>query len=56
MGRHSFPQDQWRIIRRVIHTTGDFEYAQRIHFSPGAVDCGIEALRNRACIYADTRM
>jgi precorrin-8X/cobalt-precorrin-8 methylmutase len=56
MGRHSFPQDQWRIIRRVIHTTGDFDYAQRIRFSPGAVSCGIEALRNKACIYADTRM
>ncbi len=56
MGQHSFPQDQWRIIRRVIHTTGDFDYAQRIRFTPDAVSCGIEALRNRACIYTDTRM
>ena len=56
MGQHSFPEDQWRIIRRVIHTTGDFDYAQRIRFTPDAVSCGIEALRNRACIYADTRM
>jgi len=56
MGQHSFPQDQWRIIRRVIHTTGDFDYAHRIRFTPDAVSCGIEALRNSACIYADTRM
>jgi precorrin-8X/cobalt-precorrin-8 methylmutase len=56
MGRHSFPQDQWLIVRRVIHTTGDFDYAQRIRFSPDAVSCGVAALRNRACIYADTRM
>jgi precorrin-8X/cobalt-precorrin-8 methylmutase len=56
MGRHSFPQDQWRIIRRVIHTTGDFDYAHRIRFTPDAVSCGIEALRNRARIYTDTRM
>ncbi len=56
MGQHSFPQDQWRIVRRVIHTTGDFDYAQRMRFSPEAVSSGIEALRNRARIYADTRM
>ncbi len=56
MGEHSFPHDQWRIIRRVIHTTGDFDYAQRIRFTPDAVSRGIEAFRNGACIYADTRM
>ncbi len=56
MGQHSFPLDQWQIIRRVIHTTGDFDYAQRIRCTPDAVSCGIEALRRRACIYADTRM
>ena len=56
MGQHSFPLDQWQIIRRVIHTTGDFDYAQRVRFTPDAVSSGIEALRTRACIYADTRM
>lgn len=56
MGAHSFPRDEWRIVRRVIHTTGDFDYAQRIRFGPGAVSRGIEALRGGACIYADTRM
>ncbi len=56
MGEHSFPFDQWRIVRRVIHTTGDFDYAQRIRFTPDAVSCGMEALRAGACIYADTRM
>jgi len=56
MGEHYFPFDHWQIIRRVIHTTGDFDYAQRIRFSPDAVSCGIEALRSGACIYADTRM
>ncbi|MGA2226505.1 MAG: precorrin-8X methylmutase, partial [Syntrophobacteraceae bacterium] len=39
MGEHCFPLDQWRIVRRVIHTTGDFDYAQRIRFSPDAVSC-----------------
>ncbi len=56
MGEHCFPFDHWQIIRRVIHTTGDFDYARRIRFSPDAVSYGIEALRSAACIYADTRM
>ncbi len=56
MGRHSFPTDQWPIIRRVIHTTGDFDYAHRLGFTPDAVSKGIEALKKGAVIYADTRM
>lgn len=56
MGDHAFPHDQWQIVRRVIHTTGDFDYAQRIRFTPDAVSSGIEAIRNGACIFADTRM
>ncbi|MFZ2447161.1 MAG: precorrin-8X methylmutase [Syntrophobacteraceae bacterium] len=56
MGEHGFAPDEWRILRRVIHTTGDFDYAQRIRFSAGALSRGIEALRAGACIYADTRM
>ncbi len=56
MGQHSFPTDQWQIIRRVIHTTGDFDYAQRVHFTPDAVAKGIEALSKGSSIYADTRM
>lgn len=56
MGRHSFPTDQWQIIRRVIHTTGDFDYSHRLRFAPDAIAKGIEALREGACIYTDTRM
>lgn len=56
MGRHSFPPDQWQIIRRVIHTTGDFDYSHRLRFTPDAISRGIEALKKGACIYADTRM
>ena len=56
MGEHCFASDQWRIVRRVIHTTGDFDYAQRIRFTSDAVRRAIEALKGGACIYADTRM
>ncbi len=56
MGPHSFPDDEWQIIRRVIHTTGDFDYANRLRFTPDGVSRGIEALKNGAPIFADTRM
>ena len=56
MGGHCFPGNQWPIVRRVIHTTGDFDYARRIRFSPDAVSLGIEALKGGSRIYADTRM
>lgn len=56
MGEHCFPMDQWQILRRVIHTTGDFDFAQRIRFSQSAVASAMKALRGGARIYADTRM
>ncbi len=56
MGQHNFPEDQWRIVRRVIHTTGDFEHADRIRIHPMAVASGIDALGSGKSIIADTRM
>lgn len=43
-------------VKRVIHTTADFEYADSLVFSPGAVDKALEALKNGACIVTDTNM
>jgi precorrin-8X/cobalt-precorrin-8 methylmutase len=56
MGAHGFPGEQWQIVRRVIHTTGDFDYAQRMRFGAGAVESGTSALRRGARIFTDTRM
>jgi precorrin-8X/cobalt-precorrin-8 methylmutase len=56
MGEHCFPMEQWQILRRVIHTTGDFDFAKTIRFSQSAVASGIDALKGGAGIYADTRM
>ena len=56
MRGHSFAAEQWPIIRRVIHTTGDFAYAQWLRFHPHAVAAGISALRRGATLFTDTRM
>nr|WP_319487726.1 precorrin-8X methylmutase [uncultured Caproiciproducens sp.] len=44
------------VIKRVIHTTADFEYADTLYFSTDAVQKGIEAVQNGACIVTDTQM
>ncbi|MCU0588864.1 MAG: precorrin-8X methylmutase [Syntrophobacteraceae bacterium] len=56
MGDHGLPRDRWTVVRRVIHTTGDPDYASRIHFHPRAMESGAEALRAGSVIYTDTRM
>lgn len=44
------------IIKRVIHTTADFEYINNMYFSKGAIEKAIEALKNGADIVTDTNM
>ena len=56
LGERTFPEKEAPIVKRVIHTTADFEYADSLVFSPGAVDKALEALKNGACIVTDTNM
>ena len=44
------------IIKRVIHTTADFDYARNLRFTPGAVAAGVAALQAAAPIVTDTNM
>ncbi len=44
------------VIKRVIHTTADFDYVQSLVFSPHAVAQGIEALRGGCDIVTDNQM
>lgn len=44
------------VLKRVIHTTADFEYVQNLVFSDHAVQKGIEALRSGCDIVTDTQM
>ena len=38
LGERTFPPEQEPVIRRVIHTTADFDYADNLVFSDGAVE------------------
>jgi precorrin-8X/cobalt-precorrin-8 methylmutase len=44
------------IIKRVIHTTADFDYADTLCFSEGVLDRALEAIRSGAAIVTDTTM
>ncbi len=44
------------VIKRVIHTSADFDYAKNLVFSPHAVQKGIEALKAGCHIVTDTQM
>lgn len=44
------------VIRRAIHTTADFEYAQTLIFSPDAVDIARGLIMQGADIVTDTNM
>lgn len=55
-GEHSFNSSEYAIVRRVIHTTADFEFKQLIKFSSGAIEAGIAAIRRRTPIVIDVGM
>ena len=55
-GTHEFSADQWTVVRRMIHTTADFEYREITRFHPDAVSAGIEAIRSGKTIVTDTNM
>lgn len=44
------------VLKRVIHTTADFDYVENLVFSPHAVQKGLEALESGCDIVTDTQM
>ncbi len=56
LGARSFPADQLPVVKRVIHTSADFDYADNLVFSEGAVARGIAAVKGGCTIVTDTQM
>lgn len=44
------------IVKRCIHTSADFDYADNLCFSPDAVEKALKAIQEGACIVTDTQM
>ena len=56
LGEVKLDEEKLSIIKRVIHTSADFDYVRTLHFSEDAVQKALEALKNGATIVTDTNM
>lgn len=65
IGEHNFNPTEYAIVRRVIHSTADFEFAQLIRFSEGAknanasrsaIASAIKAIQQQTPIITDVGM
>lgn len=52
----TLPTETEAVVKRVIHTSADFDYVRNLQFTDGAVRRGVEALRAGAVIVTDTNM
>jgi len=52
----TLPPENAAVILRCIHASADFDYAENLRFTPGAVSAAVEALRRGAEIVTDTNM
>lgn len=55
IGSHPYSKDEWPIVRRVIHSTADFDFARQnmIVFHKNSISSGINALKNGCNIIVD---
>ena len=55
IGSHSYSSHEWTIVKRVIHSTADFDFGRdiKIVFHKDAIRNGIEALNNACSIVVD---
>ncbi len=52
----TWPDPEFAIVKRCIHTSADFDYADNLCFSEDAAKIGMEAIKRGAHIVTDTRM
>ena len=55
IGVHQYNEKEWPIVRRIIHSTADFDFASdnKIIFHKDAIESGMNALRNGCSIVVD---
>ena len=56
LGGRTFPPLEESVVKRVIHTTADFSYADSLVFTHDAAHCALDALRAGATVLTDTNM
>ncbi len=53
---HLFVRDEFEVVRRMVHATADFDFADSVRFHPRAISDGIAAMRAGATIVTDVEM
>lgn len=56
IGAHDFTPSEYAVVRRVIHSTADFDFKHLLRFSPGAIEGAIAALSYQVPIITDVSM
>jgi precorrin-8X/cobalt-precorrin-8 methylmutase len=56
LGPTAFSPEQFAVVRRCIHATGDFSFAENLRFHPQAVEAGLRAIRAGKNILVDVNM
>ncbi|WP_008319303.1 precorrin-8X methylmutase [Leptolyngbya sp. PCC 6406] len=56
MGAHDLPLEEYAILRRIIHSTADFEFRHWLRIGPGAIPVAIAALQRGVPIITDVGM
>lgn len=56
LGPHSFTEEQYKIVQRVIHASADFDLGRSLLFHPDAIQAGIRAIRSGKKVIADVQM
>ncbi|MDJ0510120.1 MAG: cobalt-precorrin-8X methylmutase [Crocosphaera sp.] len=56
IGQHNLNPLEYKIVRRVIHSTADFEFINLLKFSPNSITIGIKNLQNKTPIITDVTM
>lgn len=55
-GRHNWDERAWSVVRRMVHTSADFDYVKNVRLHPAALDSALNALASGATIVTDTNM
>jgi precorrin-8X/cobalt-precorrin-8 methylmutase len=53
---HTFDPPTLALVERIIHSTADFEFAELVRSSPGAIEAGVQALRAGCAVLTDVHM
>ena len=56
LGPTAFAPDEFAVVRRIIHATGDFSFAETLRFHPEAIAAGLTAIRSGRNILVDVGM